>query len=387
MKKICFVTGSRAEYGLLKPLMSLFKNDKSFKLQVIVTGMHLSGLYGSTYKVVEQDFHVDRKVYMPLEDDSASGITKAMGKALEGFADALKSLKPDLMVVLGDRYEILAAAQAALIYGVPLAHLHGGELTFGAVDDAIRHAITKMSYLHFTSTEVYRRRVIQMGENPQRVFNVGAVGIDNIRDMKLLSKHELEKELNFKFGNKNIVITFHPVTAELNTEKKTFSALLKAISELKDTRIIFTYPNSDPNNRIIIKQIDDFVKNSAGKAGAFKSLGQLRYLSALKYADAVAGNSSSGIIEAPSFGIPTLNIGSRQAGRERAKSVIDCANDFSSIKKALQKALSSKFKESCKKYGNPYEAKGSASRKIYSLIKTNINSLKTSKIFYDMRPK
>src|SRR3989339_712152 len=230
MKKICFVTGSRAEYGLLKPLKSLFKNDKSFKLQVIVTGMHLSGLYGSTYKVVEQDFHVDRKVYMPLEDDSASGITKAMGKALEGFADALKSLKPDLMVVLGDRYEILAAAQAALIYGVPLAHLHGGELTFGAVDDAIRHAITKMSYLHFTSTEVYRRRVIQMGENPQRVFNVGAVGIDNIRDMKLLSKHELEKELNFKFGNKNIVITFHPVTAELNTEKKTFSALLKAIS-------------------------------------------------------------------------------------------------------------------------------------------------------------
>ena len=326
-RKICVVTGSRAEYGILRGLMKAIKEDPELRLLIIATNQHLSRLQGETYKEIEHDgFTIDYKVYMADDDapDNANTTAKAISRGVAGFADAFDALKPDLLLILGDRYEMLAVASTALIYKIPIAHLHGGEITEGAFDDAIRHAITKMSHLHFTSTEAYRKRVIQLGEQPERVFNVGALGVENVMKNDFMSKVELEAEIKFKLTDKCFLCTYHPVTlSNMSSETKVLN-LLEALDSYKDYHIIFTYSNSDTNSQIIIKRIQEYVDKNKGRCMFIPSLGQKRYFSALKYMTAVIGNSSSGIIEVPSFGIPTLDIGDRQKGRIAADSVIHC---------------------------------------------------------------
>ena len=385
MRKICIVTGSRAEYGLLSRLMKLIQDDTELALQIIVTNMHLSPEFGLTYKEIEKDgFKIDKKVEMLLSSDTPNGTAKSTGLALIGFADAFEVLEPDLILVLGDRFEILAAVTTALFYRIPVAHLHGGEITEGAFDDAIRHSITKMSHLHFTSTEEYRKRVIQLGEEPDRVYNVGAIGLDNIKHIRLLHKPELEKSLNFQIGEKCVLVTFHPVTLEKNTSGEQMECLLRALESIPDLRVIFTLPNSDTNGRIIIQMIKQFVEKNIDRSVAFASLGHIRYLSSLQYVSGVVGNSSSGIIEAPSFGIPTLNFGDRQKGRLKASSVIDCISDYNEIREKLLIVLSSEVKLAAKKVVNPYFKENTAGE-IFSVIKkTNLNLL-IQKSFYNIK--
>ncbi len=370
MKSIAVVTGTRAEYGLLKPLIKAISEDKAFKLQLIVTGMHLSPDFGLTYKQIEQDgFVIDSKVEDHLSGDSAEAITKAIGTAMIGFGETYKRLAPDLVVVLGDRSEILAAATAAMIKGIPIAHLHGGETTEGAYDEGIRHAITKMSYLHFTSAEVYRKRVIQLGESPDRVFNVGAIGIDSIKNLKLLTKKEFESSISFNLNKKSVLVTFHPVTLENATAKGQFEELLKSLDKLEETTIIFTKPNSDKDGRVIIEMIDDYVVKNPEKSIAFTSLGQLRYLSALQYVDVVAGNSSSGIYEVPIFKKPTINIGDRQKGRLMPKSIINCKPIQKDIDKAIQKSFDKEFIKQIQTQKNIY-GNGNTTSQIIEILKT-----------------
>ncbi len=385
MRKICFVTGSRAEYGLFSRLMKLIQADTELCLQIIATNMHLSPEFGLTYKEIEKDgFRIDKKVEMLLSSDTANGTAKSVGLAIIGFADAYEDLKPDLLVVVGDRFEILAAASTALFYKIPIAHLHGGEITEGAYDDTIRHAVTKMSHLHFTSTDEYRNRVIQLGENPNMVFNVGAIGIDNIRYFQLISKKELEESLNFKFGEKCVLVTFHPVTLENHTADKQIQNILQALKSINDLRGIITLPNSDTNGHIIIQRINEFVEENKSRFAAFPSLGQLRYLSVLKYVSAVVGNSSSGLIEVPSFGIPTLNIGNRQKGRAKAGTVIDCEPTFEDVVEKLILILSSKFKKSCQGSLNPYQ-KANTIEEIFTVLKSyRIDDL-VGKKFYNIK--
>jgi len=384
MKKICVVTGTRAEYGLLYWLMKEIDSDSDLQLQLIVTGSHLSPEFGLTHKEIEKEFKIDKKIEMLLSSDSAIGINKSMGLAQISFSEAYDELKPDLLVVLGDRYEILSATISAMIAQIPIAHLHGGETTEGLIDESIRHSISKMSHLHFTATDKYRARVIQLGEQPNRVFNVGGLGIDNIKKLNLLNKKEFEKSIGFRLNKKNIIITFHPVTLENSTAKKQFKTLLSFIDKLEDTHIIFTKANSDTDGRIINKMIDKYVEINRDKSVAFVSLGQLRYLSALKFVDAVVGNSSSGLIEAPSFKIGTINIGDRQKGRIIADSVIDCSNDFKSIKKAFKILYSKSFSNIIYKVKNPY-GEGGASLDIKKIIKkTNLKNI-LKKSFYNIR--
>lgn len=384
--KICVITGSRAEYGLLRPLLLQIPKTPTFHLQVAVTGMHLSSEYGSTYKEIIQDgFKIDEKVKVPLNDDTSEGITRSIARGMEGFAAAFKRLKPDIVVLLGDRSEIFAAALAAFLERIPIIHLHGGELTEGAMDDAFRHAITKMSILHFTSTEAYRQRVIQLGEAPKRVFNVGALGVENIKNLKLLSKKELEVKLNFTLNGKTVLVTFHPVTLENNTARKQIEELLSALKKFKGLKVVFTKSNSDINGKIINKTIDEYVRKNKGEAVAFASLGVLKYLSLMKFVDVVLGNSSSGIIETPSFGKPTINIGDRQKGRIAAQSVIQCDPQERSIVRALHKAFSVEFRSACSKVKNPYD-NGSTSQKIISIIKKETPKIKDlKKEFYDSK--
>jgi GDP/UDP-N,N'-diacetylbacillosamine 2-epimerase (hydrolysing) len=383
-RKICVVTGTRAEYGLLYWLMKEIKSDSELELQLIVTGMHLSPEFGLTYKEIEKDFKIDKKIDMKLLSDTPVGISKSMGIAQIGFAEAYEELKPDILVVLGDRYEILSAVISAMIANIPIAHLHGGETTQGAFDEAIRHSITKMSHLHFVATDEYKNRVIQLGEHPSRVFNVGGLGIDNIKKLKLLTKDEFEKSIDFKLNKKNILVTFHPVTLEDATAKKQFDELLLAIDELDDTNIIFTKANSDKDGRIINSMIDEYVSKNSDKSVAFISLGQLRYLSALQCIDAVVGNSSSGLLEAPSFNIGTINIGDRQKGRIKADSVIDAASCKSDIKKAFDKLYSDEFQKLLKITKNPY-GNGGASKKIKESIKNFSLDEILKKSFYDIK--
>ena len=384
MKKICVVTGTRAEYGLLYWFLKEIESDKELQLQVIVTGMHLSPEFGLTYKEIEKEFKINKKIEMLLSSDTSVGISKSMGLAQISFAESYDELKPDVVVVLGDRYEIFSATSAAMIARIPIAHIHGGEKTEGAFDESIRHSITKMSHLHFTATNEYKNRVIQLGENPSRVFNVGGMGIENIKRLKLLSKDEFEKSIEFKLNIKNILVTFHPVTLENSTAKEQFQQLLDAIDELEDTNIIFTKANSDTDGRVINQMIDEYVTKNSQKSVQFTSLGQLRYLSALQYVDAVVGNSSSGLAEAPSFKIGTINIGDRQKGRIKASSVIDCEPNKDSILKSFEKLYSKEFQETLKTTINPY-GNGCASKKIVEILK-NVdlkNILKKS--FYDLR--
>ncbi len=365
-KRICVVTGSRAEYNLLYWLLRYFQDSSHLILQIIATGMHLSHEYGYTIQDIESDgFHVDKKVDMKLTSNTSVGITKSMGLGMAGFADALADLRPDIILVLGDRYEIYAACTAAMIAKIPIAHLHGGETTEGAFDEAIRHSITKMSHLHFVATDEYRQRVIQLGEEPSRVFCVGGLGVDNISRTKLLSREDLEKVLDFQLGEHNLLATFHPVTLEKNSELQ-MNELLAALSELNNTKIVFTMPNSDPEGRKLSKLIKKFCEQN-DNAVFYLSLGQLRYLSCVQHFDGVIGNSSSGLLEVPSFKKGTINIGNRQLGRLSADSVINCAPERESIRLALRKLFSNNFKAKLKNVVNPY-GKGGASKIILETI-------------------
>jgi len=384
MKKICVVTGTRAEYGLLYWLIKEIGEDSELCLQIIVTGMHLSPEFGLTYKEIEKEFKIDKKIEILLSSDTAIGISKSMGLAQISFSEAYEELKPDIVVVLGDRYEIFCAVSTSMIARIPVAHIHGGEATEGLIDEAIRHSITKMSHLHFTATEEYKNRVIQLGENPQRVFNVGGMGIDNINKLDLLTIKEFEKSIGFKLNKKNILVTFHPVTLEKSTAREQFQELLDVIDSLFDTNVIFTKANSDTGGRVINLMIDEYVALHADRAIAFTSLGQLRYLSALQYVDAVVGNSSSGLIEAPSFKIGTINIGDRQKGRIKADSVIDCESGKNEIEKAFIKLDSIEFKKTIMNVVNPY-GEGGASMKIKKLLKITDTSNLLKKIFFDIK--
>lgn len=384
MRKICVVTGSRAEYGLLSNLMQEIKKADDLQLQVIATNMHLSPEFGLTFREIEKDgFHIDKKVEMLLSSDTANATAKSVGLGMIGFADAYEDLLPDLLVVLGDRYEIFAAVSVALFFKIPVAHLHGGEITEGAYDDSLRHAITKMSHLHFTSTEEYRNRVIQLGENPNRVFNVGALGVENIKQMLFLSKEELELSLNFRLGEKMLLITFHPVTLEHNTACQQCNNLLEVLDRHPDYRILFTLPNSDTDGRCIIQCIQDFVLRNKERAIAFNSLGKIRYLSALKYASAVIGNSSSGILEVPSFGIPTLNIGDRQKGRITAESVVHAGTTVEEIEAGFNQLFSDKIVSVAQTRKNPYEKEGTTNAIIQVLRSIPLQGI-VQKTFYNL---
>lgn len=381
-RKICIVTGTRAEYGLLRWVMQGIKDDPTLTLQVIATGMHLSPEFGLTWREIERDgFAIDLKVEMLTSSDTSVGIAKSMGLGMIGFADALQALKPDLVLVLGDRFEIFAAVSSALVARIPVAHLHGGEATEGLIDEAIRHSITKMSHLHFVAAEEYKRRVIQLGEQPDRVHMVGGLGIDNIKRLPLLSRVELEASLDFSLGAKSLLVTFHPVTLETATAEDQMVELLAALADLKDTQLIFTLPNADTDGRALISMLHEFVATHAN-ARAFTSLGQLRYLSTVALVDGVVGNSSSGLAEVPSFRKGTINIGDRQRGRLMASSVINCDPERSSIEAALRTLYSHSFQASLATVRNPY-GEGGASEKIVAHIKTVVLDGILKKRFYD----
>ncbi|MBP7529882.1 MAG: UDP-N-acetylglucosamine 2-epimerase (hydrolyzing) [Syntrophorhabdaceae bacterium] len=364
-RKICFVTSSRSDYGLLYWVMKTVSQEPQFQLQVIATGMHLSPEFGSTVNVIEDDgFHVDRRVEMLLSGDSAVAVTKSMGLGVIGFADAFADLKPDMVVVLGDRFEIFAATQAALIARIPVAHIAGGDVTEGAYDDAMRHGITKMSHLHFATNEMSAKRIRQLGEEPGNVHNVGSPGIDYIHKVKLLTRKELEDALGHRFMDKNILVTFHPATLDREDPQQQFAEVLEGIGALGDmVSVIFTKTNADTNGRVINGMIDEYVSRN-GNARCFTSLGQVLYLSLLGQVDAVVGNSSSGIYEVPSFGKPTVNIGDRQKGRLTAASVINCEPAARQVREAIEKA----FSMDCSRIENPY-GDGQSSARIVEIIK------------------
>lgn len=382
-RKICVVTGTRAEYGLLRWVMQGIKDSPELMLQIVATGMHLSPEFGLTYRDMEADgFRIDRKVEMLTSSDTSVGIAKSMGLGLIGFADALHDLDPDLIVVLGDRFEIFSAVAAALVARIPVAHLHGGESTEGAFDEAIRHSITKMSHLHFVAAEEYRQRVIQLGEKPERVLLVGGLGIDNIKRSKLLERSELEASLDFNLGTKNLLITFHPVTLEKATAAEQMSELLAALSDLSDAHLIFTLPNADTDSRILINMVEQFVACHPNSR-AYKSLGQLRYLSCIAQVDGVVGNSSSGLIEVPSFKKGTINIGDRQRGRLKATSVIEAAPTRESIAAALKKLYSAKFQSDLSQVQNPYGEGGASESVVDVLTRYPLDGL-VKKVFNDI---
>ncbi len=384
MRKICVVTGTRAEYGLLYWLMKEIDAAVDTELQLLVTGMHLSPEFGQTWKQIEADgFSISQKVDMQLLCDSPAGIVKSMATGMTGFADALTDLSPDIMLVLGDRFEIFSAVSAAMVLRIPVAHIHGGESTEGVIDEPIRHSITKMSQLHFTATDEYRNRVIQMGEQPGSVFNVGAAGMDNIERLDMLDRQAFEEAIGFKLGRRNLMVTFHPVTLENQTAELQFSQLLESLEQLDDTHLIFTKPNADSGGRAIVRMIDEYVFRHPDSAIAFTSMGQIRYLSALKHVDAVVGNSSSGLIEAPSFNIATINIGDRQRGRIKADSVIDCHPQRDSILAAIERLYSDVFQKGLGQVENPYGRAGMA-KKVFSVLRHHSLDNILKKYFYDL---
>ena len=387
MKRIGIMTGTRAEYGLLKSLMQEINKDNDLELYLIVSGMHLSPEFGMTYQEIEEDgFEINAKVEMLLSSDSPAGISKSIGLGVIGFADEFQRADLDMLILLGDRYEALSAAICALVMRIPIAHLHGGELTEGAIDEGIRHSITKMSYLHFTSTEQYRNRVIQLGENPERVFYVGALGVENIKKINLMTKEELERSIHFEIDENTVIVTYHPVTLENNTVEEQFLNLLKVLDRNPKIRMIFTKANADTNGRIVNELIDKYAAQNSERACAFVSLGQKRYLSALKYCRIVIGNSSSGIIEAPSFGKPIINIGDRQKGRICADSVINCGYTQQEIQQAMETALTKEFENKASNCRNPYEKENTAAN-IISVIKDYLlnDKIKLKKGFYDIK--
>ena len=383
-RKICVVTGSRADYGLLRLVMKGIKADPSLTLQIIATGMHLSPTFGLTYNEIEGDgFEIDQKIQCLAPSDSPIAIAEAAGKVLSGCAKAFDELKPDLVLVLGDRLEIFAACSAALLARIPIAHIHGGEVTVGAYDEAFRHSITKMSSVHFVATEEYKRRVIQLGEHPSTVHLVGGLGVDAIKEIKLLSKDEIEKTLCIKFADKSLLVTFHPATLEDQAPAEQMSELLAALSDKPDTTLIFTMPNADTGGLAIMEQIKSFVyKND--NAYAFESLGQINYLSCMAIVDGIVGNSSSGILEAPTLKVGTINIGDRQLGRSQSVSVINARANKESIKEALNELFSQEFRSTLNACRSPY-GEGGASRKILRVLSDFNFDKYLQKSFYDIR--
>lgn len=359
-RRICVVTGTRAEYGLLRGLLGMLRDDPGIELQLVVTGMHLSAEFGHTYAEIEADgFAADAKVEMLLSSDTGVGIAKSIGLGVIGFADAFDRLCPDIVVLPGDRFEILAAAQAALVTRIPIAHLFGGDTTEGAFDEAIRHSITKMAHLHFVTNEISARRVCQLGEDPGFVFDVGTPAIDQIKSIKLLDRKALERELSFEFRPRNLLITFHPATLGTQSALSQFDELLAALDKVgPEVGLIFTRPNADPEGRALITRLNDYVAHN-DNARAYDSLGQLRYLSTLAQVDAMVGNSSSGLYEAPSFAVPTVNIGDRQKGRLQPSSVLNCPAEAGAIFRTLETA----FAADCSDTVNPY-GDGTAARQI-----------------------
>ena len=386
-KRICIVTAARAEYGLLRPIIQKFIQRKEFDIRVVATGMHLSPEFGLTYQEIEEDgIPIDRKIEMLLSADTPSSITKSMGIAMVGFADYFAESKPDLLILLGDRYEILAVATAAMNARIPIAHLYGGDVTEGAIDDVVRHAITKMSHLHFVSTLTHRKRVIQMGENPDRVFCVGAMSVESAKSVDLLDKGELEEQLDFSFGSSRIaVVTFHPVTLEEGSARRQCSELLEALDQIPNLKIIFTKANADTDGRIINHLIDEYASVHQDKSRVYTSLGQRKYLSTVSIADVVVGNSSSGLSEVPSFHVPTVNVGDRQKGRERSSSVIDCEPEKADILRALNRALSDEFKQIVEKTSNPYEKEGTSEQIVDTISRLlSDGDVSIMKKFYDL---
>lgn len=383
-RKIAVVTATRAEYGLLSCLLHEIKNDPDLELQIIVTGMHLSPEFGMTYQNIENDgFIISAKIEMLLSSDSASGVVKSMGLCLISATETLEKLKPDIIVILGDRYEILTFAQAALVHRIPTAHIHGGELSAGAIDDAIRHSITKMSHLHFVATESYRKRVIQLGEKPENVHVVGAPGLERISKMQLLNRNEIQHILHCHFSETNFLVTYHPATLTMHENIEVFENMLKSLSEFTNATIIFTKANADETGRHINQKIDKYVAEHAGRTFAFSSLGDLNYISLLQHVDIMIGNSSSGLIEAPYFRKPTVNIGKRQDNRLRASTIIDCNGHGDSIIKSIQQAFSPEFQA---KLNNPVLSyfKDDSANKITTVIKkTNLSQL-IVKEFHDL---
>lgn len=369
-RRICVVTGSRAEYGLLYWLMKEIAGDTDLELQLLVTGAHLSADFGSTYREIEADgFRIDAKVEMVQQSDSPASIAKSIGLGVTGCGVALENLEPDIMVVLGDRYEILAAATAAMVARVPIAHIHGGESSEGNVDEAIRHAVTKMSHLHFTAAEPYRARVIQLGESPDRVFNFGALGLDSLDGIERLTGAALEKELGFSLSERPLLLcTYHPETLGDIDVASAMRELLMALDRFPRARVAFTKANADTGGRVINQLIDDYAALNPKRVSAFTSLGQRRYLSLLLESDAVVGNSSSAIIEAPAAKTPTVNIGDRQRGRLKSPSIIDCDTNAAAIAAAITKALSPEFQTIAAR-GESLFGTGGASTRIKEVLK------------------
>jgi UDP-N-acetylglucosamine 2-epimerase (non-hydrolysing) len=381
-RTIAVFTGSRAEYGLLYWLLKEIKESKSLALQFIVSGMHLSKEFGDTWRQIEADgFFIDSKVEMLLSSDSRVGIAKSVGLGTIGLADSLQNLNPDLLIILGDRFEALAAAQVAMILGIPIAHLHGGEITEGAYDDTIRHAITKMASLHFVAAEPYRKRVIQMGEAPASVFNVGALGLEHVLRTPRLSLDELAQDLAFPLRKPFFMVTYHPVTLLDEDPLQSMKEILSALDHFPDYQVILTYPNADNGGRGLIPMLKEHARNNPERTMAIQSMGSKRYLSALAESAAVIGNSSSGIIEAPSFGVPTVNIGTRQQGRLAAESVLHCAPQAQSITACIRQALSAEHISLCAKKSNPY-GQGRTARQISQVLRRA--DLFKPKTFFDL---
>ncbi len=386
-RKICIITGTRAEYGLLKPLIAQLTAKPSVRVQLIATGMHLSPEFGLTYREIEKDkIRIDEQIETLLSSDTPVGVSKAIGLGVISFSEAFRKLDPDIVVGLGDRFELFSAVIAAMVAGIPVAHIHGGELTKGVIDDAMRHSITKMSHLHFTSTEEYRARVIQLGEDPRRVFNVGAIGLDNVRSIKLLSRSELERQIGFKIKSPALLVTYHPVTLEHQSTEAQFKEILDAFYEMKELNLIFTLPNADHGGRTIVRMIHEFVGANKERAKAFVSLGELKYLSAVRWVDGVIGNSSSGIIEVPSLKKGTINIGDRQEGRIMPGSVVNCPPVKEAILKSIRLLLSDEFQRRLPEVVNPYGDGRTAKRISGILCRYPLKNI-TKKDFHDVEPR
>ncbi len=382
--KICFITGSRAEYGLLKNLIRLFQDDKTKATFLIVTGSHLSKKFGQTVNEIKEDkIKITKKINILQNNDSPISILKSTSVAIQKISNELIKIKPDLIIILGDRYEIFASAIAASFLRIPICHFHGGERTEGNIDEFMRHSITKMSSLHFVSNEVYKKRVIQLGEQPKQVFNVGALGVEAIKKVNFLSKKRLEKNLDIKFKNKIFLVTFHPVTLDNESSVKIFKNILNILDRFKYVTIIFTSPNADMDNRIIMDLIKKYVSLN-NNSYFFKSLGQQKYYSLLNIATLVIGNSSSGVIEVPHFKLPSINIGDRQKGRIIPKSVVNCSSSSASILKAINYALSKKHQNICKKKID-LNKKNQTALNSYKVINKKILDLKIKKEFFDIK--
>ena len=384
MRKICIATGTRADWGLLSGIAKALNARNDVKLQIVATNMHLSERYGFTFREIEHDgLHIDYRVPMPADTDTPHDTVAAMSVCMRGFADAFEALRPDLLLILGDRYEMLAVASAAMIFRIPIAHIAGGTISEGAYDDSIRHSITKMSHLHLTETEECRRRVIQLGEAPERVFNTGAIGIYNILHTHFLSREELETELATPIPEKSLFVTFHPATLDVVPQNEQCANLIAALESRSDYKVFFSYPNNDTAGRIIIDMIEDYVRQNPERAYVRPSYGQLRYFSLMRFMKAAVGNSSSGIVEVPSLHIPTLNIGIRQNGRRRAASVVDCGVTLDEISRGLHRVLGADMQQLARTVQNPYEQPDTLQRIVDVVCNTPLEGI-TVKRFHDL---